>query len=159
MNCFKMGEGCSLKVFPKWQKWKILVFKCKACTAGPMLARTWQLHCILYLPPFFDRVKNYCILQLYLRFRVWRACHGCAGGRRGGRTKGRVLADVLCLAPLLLVLLLLRLHAPFPCWRYVRLLTGQGKRIYWGKQNRAISRYWMSNSNIRLHAEYLSHTK
>ena len=58
-----MGEGCSLKVFPKWQKWKILVFKCKACTAGPMLARTWQLHCILYLPPFFWQSKKttaYC---------------------------------------------------------------------------------------------------
>ena len=67
--------------------------------------------------------------QLLLRFRVRRAGHRCAGGGRSGRTKGRVLADVLRLAHLRLVLLLVRLHAPLPCWRYVRLLTGRGKRI------------------------------
>ena len=67
--------------------------------------------------------------QVLLRFRVRRAGHRCAGGGRSGRTKGRVLADVLRLVHLRLVLLLVRLHAPLPCWRYVRLLTGRGKRI------------------------------
>ena len=82
----------------------------------------------------------------HLRFGVWRAGHGRAGGGRGGRPEGRVLADVLRLASLLL--LLLRLHTSFPCWRYVRLLTGRGKRILAQTEYRAIRKYWMLDSII-----------